>query len=423
MYPVSFRRRAVGLYRSGCSYREIAERLKVSYPTAWLWAHPGYPASGTRRNSGRVRAMSTRKEKPLEPGKEQMEDERRAVDALPDDPKVLKRLLLRAHAERDVFRLEAEVLKGRGGSWDFSRTPSTISLSTREKTRIAKRLHEGSHYRLALLYQILCLDDSTYYYERKALKKPDRHKSLRGWVLDCWEKCRGRWGYRRIRHWIMEQSGRTHLSEKLVRSLMTGLGLLPIYVHSTKHYNSYKGELSPAPPNLVKRGFHAARPNMLWLTDISMFMVDGVKAYLSAIIDCFDGMVVSWKLSRRPDARLANGSLLDAIKTLHPGEHPIIHSDRGCHYRWKRWKAICDRHGLVRSMSAKSCSPDNAAMEGFFYRLKNKFFYYRDWRGISFDSFKGQLGDWIHYYNMKREKQLLGWKSPVQYRLGLGLAI
>lgn len=152
-------------------------------------------------------------------------------------------------------------------------------------------------------------------------------------------------------------------------------------------------------------------------------MVDGVKAYLSAIIDCAGGMVVSWKLSRRPDARLANGSLLDAIKTLHPGEHPIIHSDRGCHYRWKRWKAICDRHGLVRSMSAKGCSPDNSAMEGFFGRLKNEFFYYRDWKGISFDDFKNRLGEWITYYNTRREKQSLGWKSPIQYRLGLGVAI
>lgn len=422
MYPVSFRRRAIGLYKGGCSYREIADRLKVSYPTAWLWVHPGYPSSGARRNSGRVPAVSNRKQEPLEPSRKQMEDERKAVDALPNDPKLLKKLLLRAHAERDVYRLEAEVLKGRGGSWD-SRTPSAISLSTREKTRIAQSLHEGCHYKLTLLDSILCLDDSTYYYEKKALKKPDRHRSLRQWILDCWEKCRGRWGYRRIRHWIMEQSGRTHLSEKLVRSLMTGLGLLPVYVHSTCHYNSYKGELSPAPPNLVKRNFHAKKPNRLWLTDISMFLVDGVKAYLSAIIDCFDGMVVSWTLSRRPDAALANGTLLDAIKTLKPREHPIVHSDRGSHYRWKRWKAICDQHGLVRSMSAKGCSPDNAAMEGFFGRLKNEFFYYKDWSGISFDGFKNRLGEWITYYNTRREKQSLGWKSPIQYRLSLGLAI
>ena len=32
-------------------------------------------------------------------------------------------------------------------------------------------------------------------------------------------------------------------------------------------------------------------------------------------------------------------------------------------------------------MSKKGCSPDNSACEGFFGRLKNEFFYYRDWDG------------------------------------------
>ena len=46
------------------------------------------------------------------------------------------------------------------------------------------------------------------------------------------------------------------------------------------------------------------------------------------------------------------------------GEAPVIHSDRGCHYRWPEWIRICKGHGLTRSMSAKGCSPGNAAVEG-----------------------------------------------------------
>jgi transposase InsO family protein len=33
-------------------------------------------------------------------------------------------------------------------------------------------------------------------------------------------------------------------------------------------------------------------------------------------------------------------------------------------------------------MSRKGCSPDNAACEGFFGRLKMELFYYRDWAGV-----------------------------------------
>ena len=70
-------------------------------------------------------------------------------------------------------------------------------------------------------------------------------------------------------------------------------------------------------------------------------------------------------------AALANGSLEDACGTLSPGQHPVCHSDRGCHYRWPGWIGICEGNGLTRSMSKKGCSPDNSACEGFFGRLKN----------------------------------------------------
>ena len=44
-------------------------------------------------------------------------------------------------------------------------------------------------------------------------------------------------------------------------------------------------------------------------------------------------------------------------------------------------------------MIAKGCSPDNAAAEGFFGRLKNELFYGRDWRGVGYEAkennFKG----------------------------------
>ena len=69
------------------------------------------------------------------------------------------------------------------------------------------------------------------------------------------------------------------------------------------------------------------------------------------------------------------------------GETPVIHSDRGCHYRWPEWIRICKGHGLTRSMSAKGCSPDNAAAEGFFGRLKQEFFHKRDFTGVTVDGF------------------------------------
>ena len=56
----------------------------------------------------------------------------------------------------------------------------------------------------------------------------------------------------------------------------------------------------------------------------------------------------------------------------HAGERPVIHSDRGGHYRWPGWLERVNAAGLIRSMSRKGCSPDNAACEGFFGRLKTE---------------------------------------------------
>lgn len=52
--------------------------------------------------------------------------------------------------------------------------------------------------------------------------------------------------------------------------------------------------------------------------------------YLSPIIDCFDGMVVSWTIGTSPDAELVNTMLDAAIETVaETTDRPVVHSDRG----------------------------------------------------------------------------------------------
>jgi len=48
------------------------------------------------------------------------------------------------------------------------------------------------------------------------------------------------------------------------------------------------------------------------------------------MIDCFDGLVVSWSMGTRPDAELVNTMLDAAVESVAGNEHrPIVHSDRG----------------------------------------------------------------------------------------------
>jgi transposase InsO family protein len=119
---------------------------------------------------------------------------------------------------------------------------------------------------------------------------------------------------------------------------------------------------------------------------------------------------------------MVNSMLDAAVGTLKAGEYPLVHTNRGSHYRWAGWIERMDSAGLVRSMSKKSCSPYNSAYEGFFGRLRNEMLYNRNWFEISIEKFCALLDDHIYWYNEKRIKMSLGERSPLEYRRCLGLA-
>ncbi len=175
-------------------------------------------------------------------------------------------------------------------------------------------------------------------------------------------------------------------------------------------------------PNMINRDFHAKKPDGKWLTDITEFATPAGKVYLSPIVGCFDGMLPYWTASTAPDAGLVNGMLDGATSQLGGAEHPVVHSGRGCHYRWPGWISRMGKAGLGRSMSKKGCPPDNSACGGLFGRLKNGMFYNRDWTGVSIQGFIDILNEYLAWYNEKRIKVSLGNMSPLEYRKSLGLA-
>lgn len=132
-------------------------------------------------------------------------------------------------------------------------------------------------------------------------------------------------------------------------------------------------------------------------------------------------MLVTWRISEHPNADLVNGMLDDVTANIGEGSKPIIHTDRGCHYRWSGWISRMESNGYIRSMSKKGCSPDNAACEGLFGRIKNEFFYNRDWKDVTIEEFIYELDRYLHWYNEKRIKKKLGYLSPLEYRKSLGL--
>ena len=265
---------------------------------------------------------------------------------------------------------------------------------------------------------VLDISKSSYCYQELCSKRPDKYAQIRTEIHVIFTSVDGRYGYRRV-HAMLKKAG-FRVSEKVVRKIMKEDGL-SVRCVKRKKYNSYAGEISPEVANIVNRDFHADAPNIKWLTDITEFSIPAGKVYLSPMIDCFDGLAVSWSIGTSPTADLVNSMLDEAILSLKEDEHPIIHSDRGCHYRWPGWIDRMDEASLTRSMSKKGCSPDNSACEGFFGRLKNEMFYDRSWQGVSAEDFINILDAYLRWYNEDRIKESLNWMSPLEYRRSLGL--
>jgi transposase InsO family protein/transposase-like protein len=305
--------------------------------------------------------------------------------------------------ERDVLAKTIELIKKDPGV-------NPEAMSNLEKVVIVDAM--GDRYSRPTLFRHLCLSKSSYYYARAAIMVQDKYYDIRVRICTIFYESNSTYGYRRI--WGELKNDGLCLSEKVVRWLMAEEELI-VLRYKKRHYNSYKGELTPAPANLLKRDFHADKPNEKWLTDITEFHIPAGKVYLSPILDCYDGLIVSWSLGTSPNAELAYSSLKKATAKL-TGETPIVHSDRGNHYRWPEWINLMTEHNLTRSMSKKGCSPDNSACEGFFGRLKNECLYNRKFAGVTTSEFIAYIDRYILWYNTKRIKKSLGYLSPVEYR-------
>lgn len=313
--------------------------------------------------------------------------------------------------EKDILSKAAEIIKKDNGI-------NIDLLTNKEKVIVIDALR--SKYKLKSLLTSLKISKSSYGYNHKVLISDDKYSNLRIKIKELFIQNVRTYGYRRINHLLRKEN--IIVSDKVVIRLMKEEGLV-VYRPKMKKYSSYEGEITPAVENLLERNFKSDEPFNKLLTDITEFHIPAGKVYLSPAIDCFDGLPLAWTIGTSPNADLANTMLDKVIAIVPKGKHPIIHSDRGCHYRWPGWIERMRKAEFIRSMSKKGCSPDNSACEGFFGRLKNEFFYCRDWMNVSIDEFIKELDEYIQWYGKTRIKMSLGGLSPIDYRTSLNFIV
>lgn len=174
------------------------------------------------------------------------------------------------------------------------------------------------------------------------------------------------YGYRRLTALLRRAGWR--VNHKRVQRLMQQMGVQrPLKKRKTRTTNS--DHPFPRYPNLVK-GEPAARPDDIWVADITYVRLERGFVYLAVIMDVFTRCVRGWHLSRSLDHHLT----LKALKRALAGGHcPLIHhSDQGLQYACKDYTDLLKQERVQISMAAVGKPEDNGYAERLMRTIKEE---------------------------------------------------
>ena len=412
--PEELKREAVVAVASGrLKSREAAAELGVQDATVREWKRQMLAKSeeATVSGSGKRRTVVESKEPSVKPTvAPNASDAAGPADALASMERKVAELQARLdELDADVERqrrekreLDIEIAIRKGALELLGKEPGADpeNLTSTERRHSSSRpLARRWAATARSLLPVAGIARSTYHYQLKSMKRPNKDARQLELVREAFENSERRYSVSGST-WRLERHGR-QVSAKRIMRLMTSHGLVPLF-KSAGAVQLVQGRAHQAPKNLVNRDFprraaeHAVGHGLTEFLDPR-----GLPVARDRLLRRHAGRLDD---RHEPERRAGQRHSTDAHSTLKDGEKPIIHSDRGCHYRWPEWIRICMDNNLTRSMSAKGCSPDNAAAEGFFGRLKQEFFHQRSFAGVSMDGFINMLNDYMVWYRDRRIK-------------------
>ena len=231
------------------------------------------------------------------------------------------------------------------------------------------------------------------------------------------------YGYRRLWGELRKQG--IEVNKKRVHRIVQKYGIqVTSYTRKSRRFSTYKGVVGRISPNRVNRRFNTCIQHQKITTDTSEFKyyepdekgrVTIKKLYLDPFLDLWNLEVLSYGVSDRPSANSIMIALDEAIYATSDCKYRrTFHSDRGWAYQMGVYRQKLRDNRIFQSMSRKGNCYDNSPMENFFGIMKQEMYYGQVYN--SFDELKEAIDNYIRYYNEKRSKASLGYRSPIEYR-------
>jgi transposase InsO family protein len=272
---------------------------------------------------------------------------------------------------------------------------------------------EKANFPVAFMCRQLGLSPSGYYaWERREVsRRRQEDEALIPKIRASHRASRGTYGSPRIYDDLKDQ-GETVGRHRIAR-LMRENGITARPLKRFRKTTDSNHDL-PVAPNLLERNFEAARPNQVWVGDITYIWTGSGWTYLSVIVDLFSRRVVGWALDNNMRAELVTKALEQAVglRQLEPGL--IFHSDRGSQYASAAYQKALAAAGITPSMSRKGDCWDNAVAESFFSTLKRELVSKCYW--LNMKAVRMAIHEYIEaFYNGRRKHSTNGNLSPVEY--------
>jgi putative transposase len=268
-----------------------------------------------------------------------------------------------------------------------------------------------------LMCRVLGVGRNGYYsyQKRKRTKGRDREREeLLEWVTRLASSSDNTYGVRRIKK-ALNALGYP-VGKSKTRGLMREAG---VFVRYRKKYKSTTNSNHSRPlfENVLNRQFNVAKPNVIYVSDITYIRTKEGWLYLAVVIDLYSRKVVGWSMDSRMKAQLVCDALQMALWQRKPPKGIIVHSDRGSQYASNQYRTLLETHECIGSMSRKGNCWDNSVAESFFGRLKQERV---EWR--SYETRQEAKQDLLAYitmfYNNSRLHSYLGYKSPNVFEEG-----
>ena len=223
--------------------------------------------------------------------------------------------------------------------------------------------------------QVLKISESGYYRWLKNRNKPTSRELLSVKIQEILDKHpdNDNYGVKRMKT-ALEQEG-IIVSKRTVYRAMSEMGIL--HKRRVSHGITKATTEIQERENLIKRDFTAKKPLQKLLSDITEIQCYDGKLYLSAVLDCYNGEILSVAMDNNMKKELCIRTVKEL--ELQYGRKrlagAIFHSDRGCQYTSEAFKDALKEAGLIQSLSGVGHCFDNARMESFFATLKKEKIY------------------------------------------------